>query len=428
MDRRTFLGLLGLSSCIDQNEDCMRPSKMYGGLTNREPSLGSGSAGGSGGAAWPTSEQIGTLFDESFANLDQWTQVGLGTYTPSGSGLTISGGNTDYNRWIERNYPNTLENYVVEVTAECLTKGFFAAGFQNSLVLTGAKLNNRTQIASMANGATARPTLVAYNNSVSASVVSDAAPSNFSYSIGDILKIVFTRSVSTYDFSIYKNGVLQLSIPTLEEYPGTGVLPNGGGRFSMQNISGSWRVTEYKVTSTGYKNVRALFVGDSITHRLKAGDYTNRYANRVFNGSSKRFEVNAGSNDITSVYAEQTEHIPFMNAEYCFMMIGGNDIYYDVPDEDLQANYTAIRNIIVGYGGTPVHLYNTPRTTQDNRALNSWISSTFSNDIVIDTFTPLKSGTYALAAAYDSGDGVHPNAAGHQLIADTILAAMPTLP
>jgi len=71
------------------------------------------------------------------------------------------------------------------------------------------------------------------------------------------------------------------------------------------------------------------------------------------------------------------------------------------------------------------HCLPTPETTTDERALKTWILANYPSQDIIDTWTPLLSGAYGLNSAYDSGDGVHPNDAGHLLLGQIIRTNLP---
>jgi len=66
-----------------------------------------------------------------------------------------------------------------------------------------------------------------------------------------------------------------------------------------------------------------------------------------------------------------------------------------------------------------------PRNTADLTPLKNWISTNYPPGDIIDTWTPLLGGVSSLNTNYDSGDGVHPNDAGHLLISQIIRANLP---
>jgi hypothetical protein len=79
-------------------------------------------------------------------------------------------------------------------------------------------------------------------------------------------------------------------------------------------------------------------------------------------------------------------------------------------------NYQSIVANGVANGANAVHLMPIPETTQDQSALTAFINATYPTGKKIDV-----SGAW-VNATHLSADGTHPNAAGHTLIANTILA------
>jgi len=103
-----------------------------------------------------------------------------------------------------------------------------------------------------------------------------------------------------------------------------------------------------------------------------------------------------------------------------------------VVEANLQAIYTAMHNT----GAMVIACYVPPRNNSAGWSagkqaildlVNVWIASTAVNvDCVIDTYTLLEDPVTPdqLLAAYDSGDHVHPSAAGYAALADEIYSAV----
>jgi lysophospholipase L1-like esterase len=113
--------------------------------------------------------------------------------------------------------------------------------------------------------------------------------------------------------------------------------------------------------------------------------------------------------------------------ETAILMIGGNDLLYGYPATQWQGQYSLLVSQLQAQGVKVKYCLPSPRTALDLRPLVNWISSTFPAADVIDTWTPFLQGSFGLNPAYDSGDGVHPNDAGHlligQIIATNLVAA-----
>jgi len=71
------------------------------------------------------------------------------------------------------------------------------------------------------------------------------------------------------------------------------------------------------------------------------------------------------------------------------------------------------------------HCLPPPRNVVDVTPLKNWILATYPAKDVIDVFTPLLQGANSLNPAYDIGDGVHLNDAGHLLMGSIISTNLP---
>jgi hypothetical protein len=96
---------------------------------------------------------------------------------------------------------------------------------------------------------------------------------------------------------------------------------------------------------------------------------------------------------------------------------------FGVPLAQVEQQYSNLVSQLVANGVKVKHAP-IPRSNADLRALRNWITNSYPNDI-IDTWNPLLTGTYQLNPAYDSGDGLHPNDAGHLLIGTIIRTNLP---
>ena len=176
------------------------------------------------------------------------------------------------------------------------------------------------------------------------------------------------------------------------------------------------------------KPARFIVIGGSTSEGYNASSYQKGYVSvlqsnfteTVCNDSSS---WNSTSNSV-SVLPEILAHQP----ETAILMIGGNDLLYGYPASQWQGQVSLLVSQLQAQGVKVKHCLPGPRTALDLRPLVSWISSTFPAADVIDTWTPLLQGSFALNPVYDSGDGTHPNDAGHlligQIIATNLLASV----
>lgn len=202
---------------------------------------------------------------------------------------------------------------------------------------------------------------------------------------------------------------------------------NNTGRFAICLLGGSQNIHDWNISSTGLiQDSKTAFVGNSITYGAYAGSSTARYEYVLMTGSPNMYTINSGSGDYTQSVLERVPEIIALNPTYVVLMIGGNDILYGISSVTWQANYSSIVSQLKAVGIKIVHCYTTPRNSIDVTPVNTFIAANFSGDTIVDTYTPLWSGVgTGLAAASNSGDGVHPNATGMNLIATAINTTAP---
>ena len=116
---------------------------------------------------------------------------------------------------------------------------------------------------------------------------------------------------------------------------------------------------------------------------------------------------------------------------YCLVLGGINDIQQDSTAAAIEANLSAIYQDCRVAGIVPVPMTITPwagyvNWTQAREnvrlAVNSWIRGLGSPLVDLETVVGDGNTPPALQAQYDSGDHLHPNAAGSQAIAAAILS------
>lgn len=373
---------------------------------------------------------FGNLFQDDFANLNNWTSIGGGSFTPDGTtGLTIGAGITDYLRWIEYDpLINTIEDFLIFFQVEVLAVGIMACSVQTRRLVAGA--HKKTFIGSFIGGATTGRMVVATYADGTSTVVSNVAdgasssPASINYAVGHFLNISFRRNnINDYTAAVQNvnngdtNGIQYSQIP--DASPSV-VAANNACKFAIHCVSGSYRIVPgtFVVSSNGERNLRALFVGDSRTTFMSASPASNRYANITFVGSKYRFSVNAGAYDTAGQYSIQGPHINSYGADFVFL--GGlmrNGVFYGIAQATNRANYTSIRDNAVAGGAKVVHILFPNDTSATMTTENAWVVSTFTSDIVLD----FGGNTYSYA------DGVHFSNTGHASIGADIRAAMPWL-
>lgn len=371
-------------------------------------------------------EPMGLLFQEQFQHLSNWTQTGTVTWTPSLTGLAITGGAGG----VYTNYMtydpliNSLE-YWEQTMLFSVTSAGFGIGLKTRERQT-VDITNRSFVGRfVATGASSGKVLIdtcAEGGSVFGNRATSATA--ITWAVNDQLKLIFKREYNVYTLTVYNYANDNTVSCSFTASGATVAAANPSSKFAIISFGGNQTVTDYRVTSTVRKNIRALFIGDSITHGLKGSSKTKRFADLVFKDSNASYEVNAGGSDMTEQYAEQSTMINMYNAQYVLLMIGGNDILNGIATATWQANYMTIRNNIINNGGTPIHLWPTARVSTNVAPLALFLSR-LPDMFVQGTFRRTADGINSLKPIYDSGDGVHMNDLGHFAAAEEIREALP---
>jgi lysophospholipase L1-like esterase len=127
------------------------------------------------------------------------------------------------------------------------------------------------------------------------------------------------------------------------------------------------------------------------------------------------------TSDAISILPEILAHQPTT----VILKMGGNDVQFGHPPGQWQTDYTNLVTQLRSNGIIAKHCLPIPRRNLDLTPLKDFILTNYPAGDVIDTWTPLLMGTFSLSTNYDSGDGVHPNDAGHAVISQAIRANLP---
>ena len=374
---------------------------------------------------------LGTIFSDTFDRGTlggNYTEVGSPTVVMDGNNLVLSGGAGTYAKYVRYSAWNTcLEKWQIVLnfqatTASASSEGIFVG------IKTSSAFGNRSVIGQFNSGG-------GINKGKSFILAGSSAPDNFSIlqtstaqtiNVNDEVKLTVTRDGLGITF-LTENITTGTSKLLTHNFPltlGSTTYQHNTGTPYVGTIGGTQTIRDWTFTSLENKNIKTMFVGDSITHGLSASVLTNRWANRLMTSSTNAWNVNAGGGDYTANTLAKINELILVKPRYAVLQVGGNDVRFGVAAGTRQANYTSIVSQLTAAGITVIHALATPDNTTNMTTWNSWLSSNYTT---IDCFTPLKNGGTGLNAAYDASDGTHLNNAGHQLNADTIAAAAPQI-
>lgn len=371
---------------------------------------------------------FGTLINDNFARstmnsptADYVTDVS--DFSVDGTKLTVTGGVPGFENRLRYQYGNSFEQWdqsiigVLVSTPGVATTGL-GIGISDYSVPDGER-SVTCQLTFESGSNLGKIYIWTYDNT--SATQRSVSASGLPFASGDTYRIDLDCSIVSgyrvYTATATRNGssFVQTQWTTANHAEGSST-----GEFAIFSFGGTQTVTNWTINVDDIKHVKDLWIGNSITHGHGATTLNTRFADQV---SVTDFMVSAGSGDVTQSVLNKLQNILDYNPHRVFLMIGGNDVALGVSSGTYQANYTQIRNALAGHGIEVIHLLATPRDAVNMTTFNSWISSTFTSDTVIDTFTPLATGT-ALNNTYDLGDGTHLNQAGYNLVASTINAAL----
>lgn len=179
-----------------------------------------------------------------------------------------------------------------------------------------------------------------------------------------------------------------------------------------------------------------IFVGDSLTRGLHV-DQDQAYP-EVFASETGTLDLNYGRNGSCLVaagcYAWQPWTTDFASVAFSprpirpkriIVLLGTNDLCHpDATPVAVEAGYLRLAWIARTHG-TPItfltllpHGPQYDHCEQDRADINAWLLRSTLD--VVDAASPLTDETGRLDPAYDSGDGLHINAAGHAVVAEAL--------
>lgn len=371
------------------------------------------------GTGWGIPTPLGLLINNDFStlqSLSDYTNSGSGSFTLSGGYLrtSIAAGSADYLRNLTYGYCN-LRQWEMEAVFIPQTKA------ANTGVSIGIGLGVAGALAHRLHfntNTTDTTRLKIFRRNIELVATGDS----FTFSIGDRIKIRFVKSDLTYTayVSNLTTGSAEINCAHTVLSSTTTNATNVPGQFHIATIGGTQDWEYFRISSTEKKNVDYGFVGDSITYTYSSDTFAGAWQRSLMSNYPLRTYTNLASPSAVTISVGLQEAL-LVNARTYIIMVGGNDVANGDPQATIEDNYHIVRNTLASNGARIIHCKATPRDATNMTTFNTFLDTmtTIYGDLVINTFTPLASGT-TLAAAYDA-DGTHPNQAGHTLIANTVL-------
>ena len=242
---------------------------------------------------------------------------------------------------------------------------------------------------------------------------------------GDIVDCSFTRSGWRFTATATNRANLQVSTCSFLCLMSAGNDRPTISRMCFYPLGGNVLVDDLSFSINRRTPARFIVVGGSTSDGYVASSEVKRYnavvqsnfIETVCNDSSS-YNVTANS---VSVLPEILAHHPTT----ALLLIGGNDLLFNVPTASWKSNYAYLVSQLQSAGVTVKHALPSPRNPTDLTPLKTWISTNYSSASIIDLWTPMATNVNKLQTNYDSGDGIHPNDAGHLLMGLIIRTNLP---
>jgi lysophospholipase L1-like esterase len=190
------------------------------------------------------------------------------------------------------------------------------------------------------------------------------------------------------------------------------------GRFVIHHFGGNAiEVTNWEVSSSTYVGADYCVIGDSNTYGIFATTNYLRWAEDAMNRGGKTFSINAGIADRTADVILKLPEIIALQPRKVLLSIGRNDVANSVALGTIQANIDTIIDDLEA-AGIEVELCGVIASNFNVSSVQSYYSG--KPNTQVDFYTATKSGTTTLNASYDSGDTIHLNVTGNDVLADLV--------
>lgn len=246
----------------------------------------------------------------------------------------------------------------------------------------------------------------------------DTDGAGFVFTNGQSVRLQYTRLgnliTCTYSFPSTADHVRTI---TQTYTAGSFEAPRLFSKPLIQFVKNNITLTGLKVSAL-YPNAKFAFVGDSITQGRLASVQANSFAAKVRADNPGNVLICGAPSATTANWLPNAQDVVAMKPKYAFVLLGTNDDTGSVLEATREANYTTIINALIAGGATPIVLTCPPKNSSTLATFNTWLKA--QGWRYIDIY-PLLLGTgTAMNATYDSGDGIHPNDAGHTVIYNAI--------
>ncbi len=377
-----------------------------------------------GGGGQPSPSIIGTVFEDDWTEAN-WTESGASTaWTYNADSIDTVGTSgaltafARYNQWTFQTEKWTLTGNVV-VNSSTASDKFLSLGiagvselsqdttFQCALWSESGANKGKTEIYYMGNN-----------------LVEDSGVARLTYSVGDVIEYLVDFLYDTITFSV-RNLTTPSGTQTITyTIMGSLIFP-GGELINLPNINqiaifnnyGDYTISRIRFEDNQYKNGFLTVIGDSKSERYYCEAFANGFTNLLGWRTGKICQVSAGSGDMTQDILNCLPEVLLQAPQYVIMNLGSNDLRNGILQATWEANYESITTQLEAAGIQVWHMRPTPEGVLNLSALDTFITSTYTN--VIDVPSDWDNATDL------NPDAVHYTARGNLKLFDKILTYTP---
>jgi lysophospholipase L1-like esterase len=382
---------------------------------------------------WPSEISFGKIYSKKQFTLNDFEPNVVGSPTTQ---LSLSNGylrytvsSIDWNNWT-RILPNrptilpwtTMEVYFKQITAPASNTVGFGIGFksaisQNNDVLCYVNTTN--------SGSSGDLTITQGDGSPTYNSGSGSGAINQNDVIK--LRLEFKDSVLSISSQNITQGTA-LSTPVQYSFPiGSGnIIPTicNWAFIGHSAIPCTWEVQQIEIYSNTKRNANLYVIGDSKTQLATADYYASSYGWQL-KSLYPTTVVYAAAGAETYDFTNLREELAVLNGQKYILSLGSNELRHLKTLDQLKESYTKLVAWLKSGGAEVYHIVIPEDSTSGHAgiglsAFNQWVKNTYGSDY-IDVYTGMSTGN-VLKTVYNADD-VHPNQAGHNYIATTIIGS-----
>lgn len=244
---------------------------------------------------------------------------------------------------------------------------------------------------------------------------------NIQFAPGDTVTFEVRRNKGVLEVSQTLNGGSENSVTQTMVFAATSVeLPRVFSDFSIQWMYAHVTLTQLKI-ELGTPSANYICIGDSLTQGRFASSYANGWTQKLLADYPSNVLCLGAPGAIVNDWAAAVTSLEALNPTRAFIMLGTNDYMTNRTLGQYQTDMAAFIALVETY--CPVVLLTIPPTGfQSLEDWNAWLATL--GKPIVDIYDALLGTSYALDAAYNSGDGIHFTDAGHTQVYNTVKAAI----